>query len=313
MKNNLAFLFPGQGSQSVGMLADLAIQFPQIKATFSEASEVLDYDLWALVSTGPETDLNQTDRTQPAMLVAGIATWRVWQAQSDVMPAYFAGHSLGEYTALVAAGALDFSDAIELVADRGRYMQAAVPAGEGAMAAILGLEDEAVIALCAKSATQGIVEAVNFNSPGQVVIAGSRDAVNAAITLATEQGAKRALLLPVSVPSHCALMAPAAAQLTERLANIELTSPTTPVIHNVIAQTTSDITIIRELLAGQVQSPVQWVESVQYMAAQGVDTLIECGPGKVLAGLTKRIDKTLTTLPIFDTASLEKAVLAIGE
>lgn len=313
MKNNLAFLFPGQGSQSVGMLADLAIQFPQIKATFSEASEVLDYDLWALVSTGPETDLNQTDRTQPAMLAAGIATWRVWQAQSDVMPAYFAGHSLGEYTALVAAGALDFSDAIELVADRGRYMQAAVPAGEGAMAAILGLEDEAVIALCAKSATQGIVEAVNFNSPGQVVIAGSRDAVNAAITLATEQGAKRALLLPVSVPSHCALMAPAAAQLTERLANIELTSPTTPVIHNVTAQTTSDITIIRELLAGQVQSPVQWVESVQYMVAQGVDTLIECGPGKVLAGLTKRIDKTLTALPIFDTASLEKAVLAIGE
>ncbi len=312
-KNNLAFLFPGQGSQSVGMLADLAEQFPQVKTTFSEASDTLDYDLWQLVLSGPEADLNQTDRTQPAMLAAGIATWRVWQAESESVPAYLAGHSLGEYTALVAAGALGFADAIKLVADRGHYMQAAVPVGEGAMAAILGLPDDIVIALCADSGTQGVVEAVNFNSPGQVVIAGSRDAVNTAIALATEQGAKRALLLPVSVPSHCALMAPAAMQLSERLADIELTRPIIPVIHNVTATPTTDVDTIRRLLAEQVQSPVRWVESVQYLAAQGVERMIECGPGKVLAGLTKRIDRSLTALPVFNPASLEKAVNLLGE
>ncbi len=306
----VAFLFPGQGSQSVGMLSALAEQFPLVNETFSEASDVLNYDLWKLVSTGPEADLNQTDRTQPAMLAAGIATWRVWQENSDITPSYLAGHSLGEYTALVAAGALGFAEAVKLVADRGRYMQAAVPAGEGAMAAILGLDDDVVIALCENSATYGVVEAVNFNSPGQVVIAGSATAVNAAIALATEQGAKRALLLPVSVPSHCALMAPAAAQLTERLAGITLNSPTIPVIQNVMAQVSNDIEEIRDLLARQVQSPVRWVETVQYMASEGVDTLVESGPGKVLAGLTKRIDRSLTALPVFDVSSLEKAVAA---
>jgi len=204
----LAFVFPGQGSQSVGMLSDLAIKFPQVQSTFAEASDILAYDLWTLVADGPVELLNETQRTQPAMLAAGIAVWRSWQSISDVQPSYLAGHSLGEYTALVAAGALDFADAIKLVEQRGQFMQQAVPVGEGAMAAILGLEDDAVRAICLEAAEKGVAEAVNFNSPGQVVIAGAVEAINVAIELAKEKGAKRALLLPVSVPSHCALMKP---------------------------------------------------------------------------------------------------------
>ena len=308
-----AFIFPGQGSQSIGMLADLAAEFPIVKQTFAEASEALGYDLWQLVQNGPEADLNQTDKTQPAMLAAGIAVWRVWQNQQQFQPAFLAGHSLGEYSALVAAGAIDFKDAIKLVAKRGELMQQAVPVGEGAMAAILGLEDAQVIDLCKQASIHGVVEAVNFNSPGQVVIAGAAAAVNQAIDLATAAGAKRALLLPVSVPSHCALMQPAAEQLARELLNIDIRVPQIPVIHNASVTSTPDSDAIRDLLARQLFSPVRWVETINYLAAQGVDTLVECGPGKVLAGLAKRIDKSLNAQPLFDVASLEKTKQLAGE
>lgn len=308
-----AFVFPGQGSQSVGMLADLSEQFPQVKSTFSEASEVLGYDLWDLVQNGPEDDLNQTDRTQPAMLTAGIAVWRCWQQQSQLTPAFLAGHSLGEYSALVAAEAISFADAVKLVQMRGQFMQEAVPAGEGAMAAILGLEDADVINVCEQASDVGVVEAVNFNSPGQVVIAGSDSAVKKAIEIATEKGAKRALLLPVSVPSHCALMRPAADRLKLELENITINSPKIPVIHNASVTSSLDAAEIRDLLTQQLFSPVRWVETIQHLAGNGVTTLVECGPGKVLAGLTKRIDKSVEALPVFDPASLDKAIQALGE
>lgn len=310
---SFAFVFPGQGSQSVGMLSELSTVYPQVLATFAEASEALGYDLWKLVSEGPEQDLNQTERTQPAMLAAGVAVWRAWQATTDELPTYLAGHSLGEYTALVASGALDFSDAIKLVEMRGQFMQQAVPAGEGAMAAILGLEDDDVRAICEQASEFGVVEAVNFNSPGQVVIAGSAEAVNPAIELAKEKGAKRALLLPVSVPSHCALMKPAADKLAEVLAGITINTPTIPVIHNASVTAVDSADEIKNLLAMQLYSPVRWVETVQWFASQGVDTLVECGPGKVLAGLTKRIDKSLTGLAVLDEKSLQAAIQALGE
>lgn len=308
-----AFVFPGQGSQSVGMLADLATAFPVVEETFREASTVLDYDLWQLVLEGPEDKLNQTDRTQPAMLTAGVAVWRVWQSRSEIRPVCFAGHSLGEYTALVAADAINFTDAVKLVEKRGQFMQQAVPAGEGAMAAILGLADEIVRELCQNASDQGVVEAVNFNSPGQVVIAGSTQAVKRAIELATENGAKRALELPVSVPSHCALMKPAAEQLAAELNKIDLRMPSTPVIHNASVMPATTIDELKQLLTQQLYSPVRWVETIQWFASQGVDAVVECGPGKVLAGLNKRIDKTLTALPLFDLATLEKTQQALGE
>jgi [acyl-carrier-protein] S-malonyltransferase len=310
---SLAFVFPGQGSQSIAMLTELASQFPQVEEVFAEASVVLGYDLWQLVTDGPAEALNQTDRTQPAMLAAGVAVWRCWQSQSDIKPTYFAGHSLGEYTALVAAGSLDFQDAIRLVEQRGQFMQQAVPAGKGAMAAILGLADDIVIDLCKESSANGVVEAVNFNSPGQVVIAGEAEAINQAIELAKEKGAKRALLLPVSVPSHCALMIPAAENLKQVLANIDIQAPQTPVIHNASVTCTANTSEIKELLTQQLHNPVRWVETVQWLAKQGVTEIVECGPGKVLAGLTKRIDKTLTALPVFDSNTLEKAITTLGD
>jgi [acyl-carrier-protein] S-malonyltransferase len=308
-----AFVFPGQGSQSIGMLADLATEYSLVTDTFNEASEALGYDLWQLVSEGPEESLNQTDRTQPAMLTAGIAVWRVWQSVSDIKPAYFAGHSLGEYTALVAAGAMNFADAVTLVEKRGQFMQQAVPAGEGAMAAILGLEDDVVRELCAQAAANGVVEAVNFNSPGQVVIAGATNAVKQAIEIATDKGAKRALLLPVSVPSHCALMKPAAQQLTAALNDIDIQIPATPVIHNASVTAATDANQIKQLLAEQLFSPVRWVETVQWLASQDVTHVVEAGPGKVLAGLSKRIDKSLNAMPLFDQKTLEKTQQALGE
>ncbi len=310
---SLAFVFPGQGSQSIGMLSDLANKFPQVQITFAEASYNLGYDLWDLIASGPAEALNETHRTQPAMLAAGIAVWRSWQSVSDIQPSYLAGHSLGEYTALVAAGALDFGDAIKLVEQRGQFMQQAVPVGEGAMAAILGLEDDVVRAVCTEASEKGVAEAVNFNSPGQVVIAGAAQAINTAIELAKEKGAKRALLLPVSVPSHCALMKPAAEKLAEVLENISIKTPSIPVIHNVSVATARTEADIKQLLAQQLHNPVRWVETVQYLAAQGVDTLVESGPGKVLAGLTKRIDKSIIGMPMFDQASLEKVQQAVGE
>ena len=310
---SLAFVFPGQGSQSVGMLTQLATEFPHVQATFSEASDALGYDLWQLVTDGPEASLNKTERTQPAMLAAGIAVWRIWQSVTDIQPDFLAGHSLGEYTALVASDALAFSDAIKLVEQRGIFMQQAVPAGTGAMAAILGLDDDTVRTICSQAAINGIVEAVNFNSPGQVVIAGESSAVNVAINLAKEQGAKRALLLPVSVPSHCALMKPAAEKLKLALADITIQVPKIPVIHNVSVTNENNSDTIKRLLIEQLYSPVRWVETVQSFASQSVDTLVECGPGKVLAGLTKRIDKSLVGLAMFDQASIEKAIQTLGE
>ncbi|WP_438969853.1 ACP S-malonyltransferase [Methylophaga sp.] len=308
-----AFVFPGQGSQSVGMLADLAAEYAIVTDTFAQASDALGYDLWNLVSEGPTDRLNQTDKTQPAMLTAGIAVWRVWQTVSNIKPDFFAGHSLGEYSALVAADALDFIDAVKLVEKRGQFMQQAVPAGEGAMAAILGLDDDVVTGLCAEAASNGVVEAVNFNSPGQVVIAGAANAVNAAIEMANEKGAKRALLLPVSVPSHCALMKPAAEKLTEALNTIAIRVPHTPVIHNASVTAATDAGQIKQLLAEQLFSPVRWVETVQWFASNDVNAIVECGPGKVLAGLSKRIDKSLSAMPLFDLATMQKTQQALGE
>ncbi|MCK5092035.1 MAG: ACP S-malonyltransferase [Gammaproteobacteria bacterium] len=310
---SLAFIFPGQGSQSVGMLGALAESFPQVSETFSQASDILKYDLWKLVCDGPIEELNKTHITQPAMLVAGISVWRVWSEKGGVLPSIMAGHSLGEYTALVCSGALDFEDAVSLVAHRGQLMQDAVPAGTGAMAAILGLEDDAVMEVCQiaekESAERNeVVAAVNFNSPGQVVIAGSKGAVERAMEIAKEKGAKRALPLPVSVPSHCKLMRPAADKLAERLAQIEIKAPSIPVIHNYNVQTNSNADDIRAALTKQLYNPVRWVESIQSITEKNIGLLIECGPGKVLTGLSKRIDKTLVTKPVFDPASLDAAL-----
>jgi [acyl-carrier-protein] S-malonyltransferase len=310
---SFAIVFPGQGSQSVGMLAELAAVHPQIMQTFQEASDALAYDLWKLVQDGPEEELSKTHITQPAMLAGGVAMWRVWQSQVTAQPAAMAGHSLGEYSALVAAGSLSLNDAVTLVADRGRFMQEAVPAGEGAMAAILGLDDEQVKAVCESAAQGKVVSAVNFNSPGQVVIAGNTAAIDRAVELAKEAGAKRALPLPVSVPSHCSLMEPAAARLAERLEQIELQAPTIPVINNVDVKAESDPNAIRDALKRQLFCPVRWVETINAFAAQGIQQVVECGPGKVLAGLNKRINRDMAGLTTSDVAGLEKAVQAIQE
>lgn len=300
----LAMVFPGQGSQAVGMLATLGAEYELVIETFREASSVLGYDLWQLTQTGPAEELNQTDRTQPAMLAAGVAVWRSWCAAGGARPALMAGHSLGEYTALVCAGALEFSDAVRLVAERGRRMQAAVPAGSGAMAAILGLDDEQVIELCRQAEEGEVVAAVNFNSPGQVVIAGNTAAVERAMALAKAAGAKRALPLPVSVPSHCSLMQPAAEALAATLAGMDVKVPEIPVLHNVDVQSHPEPDAIRAALTQQLYSPVRWVETVQAMGRQGIRRCLEMGPGKVLAGLNKRIDKAIDTQAVFDPASL---------
>ena len=308
----LAFVFPGQGSQSVGMLNALADVYPQVKETFAEASAALGYDLWAIVANGTEDKLNQTEITQPAMLAAGIAVWRAWQAEGGAMPVVMAGHSLGEYTALCAASAIDFKDAVKLVADRGRYMQEAVPAGQGGMAAIVGLDDAQVQALCAQAAQGEVLSPVNFNSPGQVVIAGTAAAVARAVEQAKGAGAKLAKLLPVSVPSHCALMHPAAERMRARLMQVKIETPRIPVLHNAQVRAEHDADAIRAALVRQVESPVRWVEIIQTMAADGVDKLIECGPGRVLAGLNKRISKQTQTLPVYDPETLLQARTALN-
>ena len=301
---NTGLIFPGQGSQSVGMLADLAETNDLVEKIFAEASDVLGYDLWKLTKDGPSEDLNKTERTQPALLAAGVSVWRVLENKIPT-PSVMAGHSLGEYTALVCAGSLDFTDAISLVADRGRFMQEAVPAGEGAMAAILGLDDDVVAKVC--ESIEGIVSCANYNSPGQIVIAGQQASVESANEALKEAGAKRAILLPVSVPSHCALMKPAAEALEKRLESIAVNSPTVPVIHNVDAKTHSDPAEIKQALIDQLYQPVRWVDVMKVISEKS-DQVIESGPGKVLAGLSKRIDRGFTCHPIFDQASLEKAL-----
>ncbi len=309
---NFGIVFPGQGSQSVGMLADFADR-AVVREAFEEASDALGRDLWRLSQEGPVEALNRTENTQPAMLAAGVAVYRLWRAEGGLEPEVVAGHSLGEYSALVAAEALALSDAAPLVAERGRLMQAAVPEGTGAMAAVLGLQDEQVRALCTENAAGQVVEAVNFNAPGQVVVAGHREAVERVMEAARQAGAKRVVLLPVSAPSHCALMRPAAERLAERLAEVEIRHPRIPVIHNADVSPHSDPAEIRESLVRQLHSPVRWVETIQHLASQGVKTVVEAGPGKVLAGLNRRIDRSLNTLPVYDSATLDAALAAMAE
>ncbi|MBS0877651.1 MULTISPECIES: ACP S-malonyltransferase [unclassified Tatumella] len=303
-----AIVFPGQGSQTVGMLADLAEHFPLVQETFAEASAALGYDLWQLVQQGPAEELNKTWQTQPALLAASVAIYRVWIQQGGKTPELLAGHSLGEYSALVCAGVLDFADAVRLVELRGKLMQEAVPEGTGAMQAIIGLDDDAIRKACEESAQGQVVSPVNFNSPGQVVIAGNKEAVERAGAACKAAGAKRALPLPVSVPSHCALMKPAADKLAVALEELTFNTPQLPVVNNVDVQCEQQPAAIRDALVRQLYSPVRWTESVQFIASRGVSQLVEAGPGKVLTGLTKRIADSLTAVAVNDAASLNAAL-----
>lgn len=305
---NLAFVFPGQGSQSVGMLQDLASSYPEVKHIFERASDALSKNLWALVVNGSEQELNQTQNTQPIMLAAGFAVWNVWCKHSTIRPDWVAGHSLGEYTALVCASAMYFEDAIKLVATRGQLMQEAVPTGIGAMAAILGLEDHEVVKACNASAANEVVSAVNFNAPGQVVIAGHTAAVERAMAAAKAMGAKRAVLLPVSVPSHCALMQSAAEKLDEYLQSTTIDMPKMTLIHNVDVTSHSAPEVIRNALKEQLYRPVHWVDSIKFMHDQGVTRFVECGPGKVLIGLNKRIAKDAEHYTIYNPETLNEVL-----
>lgn len=306
MSEKIAILFPGQGSQSVGMLAELLANSPQVQDTFSQASDALGYDLAALVQQGPEERLNETHRTQPALLTASVAIFRHWQATNPARELVLAGHSLGEYSALVCAGVLSLTDAVKLVEKRGQYMQQAVPAGVGSMAAIIGLEDEKIQLACEQAAGEQVVAPVNYNSPGQVVIAGHKEAVERASQACKEAGAKRALPLAVSVPSHCELMKPAAAQLKTDLDNLSFNTPAYPVINNVDVQMPSDSAAIKDALVRQLYSPVRWTQTVQLLASQGITQSYEFGPNKVLTGLIKRIDKSISCVSANDLASLEQ-------
>lgn len=303
-----AMVFPGQGSQTVGMLSELAAEYPVVQETFAQASAVLGYDLWQLTAQGPAEELNKTWQTQPALLTASVAIWRVWQQQGGKQPALMAGHSLGEYSALVCAGVLDFQAAVRLVELRGKLMQEAVPEGTGAMYAIIGLDNDAIAAACDASAQGQVVSPVNFNSPGQVVIAGNKDAVERAGAACKAAGAKRALPLPVSVPSHCALMKPAAEKLAAALQDITFNAPIIPVVNNVDARIETSPEAIRSALVRQLYSPVRWTDCVAFIASQGVDSLLEVGPGKVLTGLAKRIVDTLTAAAVNDPATLSAAL-----
>ncbi len=305
-----AFVFPGQGSQKVGMLAAAHERFAGVRETYVEASDALGYDVWDLIQNGEQDALNLTETTQPVLLSSSVALWRAWQEQGGAQPEVMAGHSLGEFTALVCAGSLGFADAVKLVRSRGQFMQTAVPVGEGAMAAIIGLDDEAINNIC--GASEGIVAAVNFNSPGQVVIAGHTAAVESAITELKEAGAKRALPLPVSAPFHTELMKPAGEQLAAAMADITIVPPQVPVIHNVHAQAESDPEKIRALLVQQIYSPVQWTRCVQAIVAAGVTNVVECGPGKVLSGLNRRIDKSLSSFSLEEPDSLMAARQELG-
>ncbi len=306
--SNLAFVFPGQGSQSIGMLNELASVFPEVNDIFQHASDALNIDLWSILTHDSAQQLNQTRYTQPIMLAAGVAVWTIWTKHTQLRPSLMAGHSLGEYTALVCADALEFTDAIKLVAERGKLMQQAVPEGVGKMAAILGLDDAEVIAVCNEASADTFVSAANFNAPGQVVIAGHQDAVERAMNLAKEKGAKRVIAIPVSVPSHCLLMQDAAERLADQLSNITISRPTIKLIHNVDAAFHESPDSIRLCVKEQLFKPVLWVDTITAMSAQGIDTFIECGPGKVLLGLNKRINKEAFHGAIHDSETL-KAIM----
>lgn len=305
-----AMCFPGQGSQSVGMLAGLAEQHPEVEQTFAEASEALGYDLAALIREGPDDQLNRTECTQPALLAAGIAVWRVWRARGGSMPAAMAGHSLGEYAALVAADALDFVDAVRLSALRGHAMQAAVPESHGGMAAVIGLDDASVQGACQAAADGEVLSAANYNAPGQVVVAGAASAVERLVSIAKERGAKMVKPLPVSVPSHCALMHPAGEELRAALNDTSIKAPSVPVIHNVDARARSDAESIRDALVAQMEQPVLWTSCFRALQDTGVSTMLECGPGKVLTGLVRRIDKQVGGMALQDEEGIEAGLSA---
>lgn len=311
--HKFAFIFPGQGSQSLGMLAELAAAYPVVQHTFAEASEVLAYDLWKLCQEGSEEVLNQTDKTQPALLASSVAIWRVWCELGGELPSMMAGHSFGEYSALVCAEAVSFTDAVGLAQARGQFMQAAVAVGVGAVAAILGLEDEQVISACEQAAQGEVVTAVNFNAPSQVVIAGHQAAVARAIEHVKALGAKRAVLLPISVPVHCSLMRPAAENMAKRLAEVHFNAPLMPILHNVDLSVKTEAEAIRQALAAQIYHPVRWVETIQAIAAQGIESVVECGAGKVLVGLNKRIVKSMNTYNLSDIAGLDAAIKAMEQ
>ena len=306
--SNLAFVFPGQGSQKIGMLAELAEQNPIIETTFNEASEVLGYDMWQLIQQGAQEDINLTQRTQPILLTCSIAIWRLWNQKQGASPSQMAGHSLGEWSALVCANVIDFADGLKIVEARGKYMQQAVPVGQGAMAAIIGLDDQAILEACTKASALGVVDAVNFNAPGQVVIAGSNEAVERAMEICKDAGAKRALPLPVSAPFHTSLMKPAADNLADMVNAVTFRSPEVPIMHNVHAQNEQDPQAIKALMLEQIYSPVKWVDCVKQLKQSGVSTLVECGPGKVLSGLAKRIDRELTAVATESAADFDAAL-----
>jgi [acyl-carrier-protein] S-malonyltransferase len=308
---NLAFVFPGQGSQKIGMLAELAEQNPIIEKTFSEASEVLGYDMWDLIQQGAQEDINLTQRTQPILLTCSVAIWRLWSEKLGATPSQMAGHSLGEWSALVCANVIDFVDGLRIVEARGKYMQQAVPVGQGAMAAIIGLDDQAILDACAEAGDLGVVDAVNFNAPGQVVIAGSNDAVERAMDICKAAGAKRALLLPVSAPFHTSLMKPAADNLAEMVNALSFRAPEVPIMHNVHARNEQDPEAIKALMLEQIYSPVKWVDCVKQLKEGGVSTLVECGPGKVLSGLVKRIDRDLISVATETVADFDAALTII--
>lgn len=308
MLGSTAFVFPGQGSQSVGMLSALAQDFAIVRDTFAEASDILSYDLWTLVQEGPAERLNQTLHTQPAMLAAGVAIYRVWVEESGTQPDFLAGHSLGEYTALVCAESLAYQDALALVTDRARFMQEAVPEGMGGMVAVLGMADEDVVRLCKEQARDEVLEPANFNSPGQLVVAGHLGAVQRLADAAGSAGAKKVVILPVSIPSHCSLMQPAAERLAERLNSITFETPKVPVVNNVDVKVPSQPEQIRSALVRQLYSSVRWSDTIRYLARQGMSAVVELGPGRVLTGLTKRIDRSLLAMAIDDPATLEQAM-----
>jgi [acyl-carrier-protein] S-malonyltransferase len=306
--SNLAFVFPGQGSQKIGMLAELAEQNPIIEKTFNEASEVLGYDMWQLIQQGAQEDINLTQRTQPILLTCSVAIWRLWNQKQGALPSQMAGHSLGEWSALVCANVIDFADGLKIVEARGKFMQQAVPVGQGAMAAIIGLDDQAILEACTEASALGVVDAVNFNAPGQVVIAGSNEAVERAMEICKDAGAKRALPLPVSAPFHTSLMKPAADNLADMVKAVTFRSPEVPIMHNVHAQNEQDPQAIKALMLEQIYSPVKWVDCVKQLKQSGVSTLVECGPGKVLSGLAKRIDRELTSVATESAADFDAAL-----